>query len=93
MTTFSNDDFATLLMDILEAEALPIPGIARHHYVVARQIGRACASPPPAWIWILVKALDYIIPVILQAIKDKYGDEWPTKLGQALLDKVTPWSS
>lgn len=93
MTHFSDQDFQQLLLDILEAEALPMPGIARHNYVVARQVGRACSSPPPAWIWILIKALEYVIPVILQAIKDKYGPEWPDKLGKALLDKVSPWQS
>lgn len=81
-----------LVSDIAAAEDLPVPGFARQQYVIALAIGRASKSPPPVWIWLLVKVLEALIPEILDWLKARYGDAWPTQLAEFLTAGKLPWA-
>ena len=93
MLTLTDVDVRLLLADIIEAEALPLPGFAKHHYVIARQISRQAQSPPPIWIALAIKALDYAIPLILDWLVAHYGDNWSKRVGQLLHYGGLPWPS
>lgn len=86
-------DLNTLTEDILEAESQAVPGFARNHWVIARQIQRHCTSPPPIWISLVVALLERLIPLVLDYLKHKYGDNWPSAAAKALADKTLPWRS
>ena len=83
MINLHNNEFVNnLTLDMAEAENLQVPGIAKHHWVVARQIQRYSKSPPPTWVWLLVTLLEKVIPIVLEWLRKNYGDSWPAKVRQ-----------
>lgn len=93
LAEFTDADLRDLLMDMCVAEASAVPGIARQAFVIAHAAMRAAKSPPPVWIWLIVVMLEKIIPVILDWLKKKYGDDWPTKTIEALSKGRLPWQT
>jgi len=81
----------TLIEDIVTAERLGLPGPAKHGWVLAHQLIRRAQSPPPSWIWLLAILLEKLIPIVLDWLKKKYGDQWPETTSQLLLVKKLPW--
>jgi hypothetical protein len=86
--TFSMRD---LLEDLVAAESLPLPGFAKQNYAIACQVNRHTQSPPPAWIFLLIRALEVIIPELIKWLKDHYGTTWAGKLAALLSEGKTPW--
>jgi hypothetical protein len=88
----SEKELLDVVSDIARAEELQLPGFARQQYVIALAIGRASQSPPPIWIWLLVKVLEALIPEILEWLKARYGDAWPAKVADYLTQGRLPWA-
>jgi hypothetical protein len=88
----SNQELLAIVSDIAHAEELPIPGFARQAFVIAQAIQRAHQSEAPVWIWLLVKMLEQLIPAILDWLKARYGDAWPTKISDFLRQERLPWA-
>jgi hypothetical protein len=88
---FTDDELRTIIQDIATAESFPLPGPAKQGWVIAQQINRRCTSPPPVWIWLIAKAMEAIIPALLDWLKTKYGDNWLTKITDSLGAKKLPW--
>lgn len=87
----NDDDLRALLEDITNAEKLSLPGPAKQTWVIACQLQRHTQSLPPTWAWLLVKLLDVLIPILIEWLKHKYGDNWITKTKDTLeLDRL-PW--
>lgn len=88
---FSDDDIHDLLCDMISAEALPLPGDGKHHWVIACAIARRAQSPPPVWTWLLVRFLNQLIPFLIEWLKEKYGIEWAARLYDILSARKAPW--
>jgi len=90
---FSSPQMLELLEDLATAEAQPLPGFARHAWVIARQLQRHSQSPPPWAISLLIIILDRIIPILLDWLKQHYGPAWPQQVRQLIANGQLPWQS
>lgn len=91
--SLSNDDLLALVTDIAVAEAHDIPGPAREAWVIASALGRKTHSPPPVWIWLLMKMLELVVPEILDWLKKRYGEAWPAHTLAAVKQGKLPWQN
>lgn len=84
--------FTKLLLDMADAEKLPLPGPAKHAYVSASIVNALSTSPPPAMVWFLYMILNQLIPIVLEWLKKKYGDTWAGEVHTAILSGQIPWA-
>lgn len=89
--TFDDDDLHDTLCDMAAAELLPLPNHGKHQWVIACAIARRAQSPPPVWAWLLMRLLDQLLPFLVAWLKDKYGDDWATRLRSVLAARKLPW--
>jgi hypothetical protein len=89
--SLENFPFADLLLHMADAERLPIPAPAKHHFVITSCLNSQCTSPPPQLIWLLYLLLDKMIPVLLDWLKKKYGSNWPALIKEQILTGDLPW--
>lgn len=87
----NDKQLGALLQDICYAESLNLPGVGKHNWVVASQILQNSQSPPPIWIWLLVKLLETLIPAVLDYLKQKFGADWPTTTMTKISKGQLPW--
>lgn len=91
--SLSNDEMIALVRDIALAEQHALPGPAKEAWVVASALGRKSESPPPVWVWLLMKMLELVIPEILAWLKQRYGEAWPTHTLEAIKQGRLPWQN
>jgi len=89
--SFSDDDMLSLVADIAAAADMPIPGRARHSWVIANQMRRRQQSPPPQWIWLLIELLEKLIPFLIDWLKKNYGENWIDQLHSIVARGRLPW--
>jgi hypothetical protein len=85
--------FAKLLIDMADVETLSLPGPAKHHYVIASVVNTISTSPPPVLVWLIYLILNQAIPILLEWLKSKYGEAWPTDVKSAIAAGRLPWSN
>lgn len=93
LLSLTTDDLTSIALDIIDAETAQLPGPAKHAYVVAAACNRASKSPPPVWVWVLITVLDKLIPLVIDWLKKRYGQEWPDKLKIDLAQGMLPWQN
>jgi hypothetical protein len=82
-----------LLWDMLRAEETQLPSRGKQALVIANALARASTSPPPLWAWLLVEALERLIPLLVEYIQKQFGAQW-TDLVRGLLEQdKLPWEN
>jgi len=91
MVNITHDHLLQLLADIVSAEELPVPGVARQQWVIASTLSRLTHSAPPIWVWLVVRLLEALIPEVIAWLKGHYGDQWRSATASAIARGRLPW--